>query len=173
MPKIKLLSEELINKIAAGEVIERPASVVKEIIENSIDANATKINITLEDSGKRLIRVQDNGEGMDKSDAINSVIRHATSKISNEDDLYSISTLGFRGEALASIAAVSELSIITKQNDGLEGFNLNLRGGEFISSNPAAADTGAIIEIKNIFFNTPARKKFLKTDAVELKHIIE
>jgi len=114
MPKIRLLSEELINKIAAGEVIERPASVVKELIENSIDAQATRITIELKDSGKELIRIQDNGEGMDKPDAINSVIRHATSKISSEEDLYSITTLGFRGEALASIAAVSELSIITK-----------------------------------------------------------
>ncbi|MFH1276700.1 MAG: DNA mismatch repair endonuclease MutL, partial [Candidatus Woesearchaeota archaeon] len=173
MSKINVLTEDLINKIAAGEVIERPASVVKELIENSLDALATKIIIDIEDSGKKLIRVRDNGEGMDETDAKQSVIRHATSKIKDVDDLFSINTLGFRGEALASIAAVSQLSIITKQKDKLEGFNLVIEGGKTISSGILAAETGTTIEIKNIFFNTPARKKFMKTDQVEIRHIIE
>ena len=173
MPKIKLLSEEIINKIAAGEVIERPASVVKELLENSIDAKATRIIIDLKDSGKELIRIRDNGEGMDQIDARNSILRHATSKLKQEEDLYSITTLGFRGEALASIAAVSNLSIITKQEKDLEGFHLDISAGEVVSSSQAAADTGTTIEVRNLFFNTPARKKFLKTDAVELKHIVD
>ena len=124
MSKINLLSEDLINKIAAGEVIERPASVVKEFIENSLDAGATRINIDIEDSGKRLIRVSDNGEGMDQEDAERSILRHATSKIKDDRDLFSIHTLGFRGEALASIAAVSHLTLITKPKDKLEGFQI-------------------------------------------------
>ena len=173
MPKIHLLSEELINKIAAGEVIERPASVVKELIENSLDAHATRITIQIEDSGKKLIRVIDNGEGMDEEDAKQSVLRHATSKILSSDDLFSISTLGFRGEALASIAAVSQLSITTKQKDKIEGFNLLIEGGKLLSTGIAAADVGTRIDIINLFYNTPARKKFLKTDQVEMKHIVD
>ncbi|MBT6774828.1 DNA mismatch repair endonuclease MutL, partial [Candidatus Woesearchaeota archaeon] len=173
MSKIKLLDEDLINKIAAGEVIERPASVVKELIENSLDAGATRINIEIKDSGKKLIKISDNGSGMSSEDAKKSIIRHATSKISNVDDLFAIQTLGFRGEALASIAAVSKMSIITKQKDELEAFNFVVEGGKEISSGALGAETGTIIEIVDIFFNTPARKKFLKTDSVELRHIVE
>src|SRR3989338_285447 len=173
MSKINVLSEELINKIAAGEVIERPASVVKELIENSLDAKATKISIEISDSGKKLIKIKDNGEGMDESDTQNSILRHATSKIKSSEDLFSIQTLGFRGEALASIAAVSKLSIITKQDEKLEGYNLVGEGGKIISTGILAAETGTTIEIRNLFFNTPARKKFLKTDQVELGHIID
>ena len=173
MSKIKLLDEDLINKIAAGEVIERPASVVKELIENSLDAGATRINIEIKDSGKKLIKISDNGSGMSSEDAKKSIIRHATSKISNVDDLFAIQTLGFRGEALASIAAVSKMSIITKQKDELEAFNFVVEGGKEISSGTLGAETGTIIEIVDIFFNTPARKKFLKTDSVELRHIVE
>lgn len=173
MPKIHLLSEDLINKIAAGEVIERPASIVKELIENSVDAGATKITIEVEDSGKKLIRVADNGEGMDTEDAEKSILRHATSKIKSDEDLYAIGTLGFRGEALASIAAVSQLTIITKKKEPLEGFILVINGGDIINSSIIAADPGTIMEVRNVFFNTPARKKFLKTDQVELRHIID
>lgn len=173
MSKIKILDEQLINKIAAGEVVERPSSVVKELIENSLDANATQITIEIEDSGKKLIRITDNGEGMSEVDCKNSLLRHATSKISHEDDLFAITTLGFRGEALASIAAVSQLSIITKQEGELEGFNLVVEGGSTISSGVVASEQGTTIEICNLFFNTPARKKFLKSDAVELRHIID
>lgn len=173
MPQINLLSEDLINKIAAGEVIERPASVAKELIENSLDAKATKIVIEIEDSGKRLIKVSDNGLGMDKDDARKSILRHATSKIRDEEDLFNINSLGFRGEALASIAAVSQLSLTTKQKGMLEGFNLIVKGGNIVSSGIMAAEEGTTVEVHNLFFNTPARKKFLKTDQVELRHIID
>ena len=172
MGSISLLSEDLINKIAAGEVIERPASVVKELVENALDADATEIKVEIKDSGKELIRVSDNGSGMDETDATNSILRHATSKLNSVEDLFRINTLGFRGEALASIAAVSQLSIITKQG-GVEGFNLVVEGGVVVSSGVLAAEKGTIIDVRNLFFNTPARKKFLKTDAVELRHIVD
>jgi len=173
MAKIHLLPEDLINKIAAGEVIERPASIIKELLENSLDAGATIITVEVEHSGQDLIKVKDNGEGMDELDAQNSVIRHATSKITDIDDLFSINTLGFRGEALSSIAAVSQFSLITKQKGKLEGFNLVIEGGIIISSGIVAAEQGTTIEARNLFYNTPARKKFLKTDQVELRHIID
>lgn len=173
MTKINVLPEELINKIAAGEVIERPASVVKELLENSLDAKATRIVVEVKDYGKRLIKVSDNGEGMDQEDALKSVLRHATSKIKDVNDLFAIQTLGFRGEALASIAAVSKLTLTTKQKSTLEGFSIMLEGGQIVNSGIVAAEKGTTIEIEELFFNTPARKKFLKTDAVELKHIVE
>ncbi len=173
MSKIVLLTEDLINKIAAGEVIERPASVVKELIENSLDAGATRMVIELEQSGKKRIKVCDNGEGMAPEDAKKSLLRHATSKIRSAEDLFNIKTLGFRGEALASIAAVSKLSLTTKQKEQLEGFNLVVEGGNIIASNISAAEQGTTIDVQNIFFNTPARNKFLKTDAVELRHCID
>ena len=173
MAKIHLLSEDIINKIAAGEVIERPASVVKELIENSLDAEATSLNIEIEEAGKKLIRVQDNGEGMDPEDAQASILRHATSKIITVDDLFAISSLGFRGEALASIAAVSQLSITTKKKESTEGFQLQVEAGQIKESSIHACDGGTTIEVKNLFFNTPARKKFLKSDTVEVKHIVD
>ena len=173
MSKIVLLSEDLINKIAAGEVIERPASVIKELLENSLDADATKITVELEESGKKRIKISDNGEGMTPEDAEKSILRHATSKIRSVEDLFSIKTLGFRGEALASIAAVSKLVITTKQKNGLEGFALHIEGGNIINRNVVASEQGTTIEVQDIFFNTPARKKFLKTDAVELKHCLD
>jgi DNA mismatch repair protein MutL len=173
MPKIKPLSEELINKIAAGEVIERPASVVKELIENALDAHATSIHIDISDCGKKLIRVTDNGEGMDEDDALQCLQRHATSKLTSDNDLFNITTLGFRGEALASIAAVSQLSLITKQEEEIQGFNIVVEGGREISKGVIAAQRGTIVEVRNLFFNTPARKKFMKTDAVELRHIVD
>ncbi|HLD72063.1 MAG TPA: DNA mismatch repair endonuclease MutL [Candidatus Nanoarchaeia archaeon] len=173
MSKINLLPEDLINKIAAGEVIERPASVVKELIENSLDAGASRVEIEIKDYGKELIKISDNGSGMDQEDAKKSVLRHATSKIQNTEDLFAIQTLGFRGEALASIAAVSMLSITTKRKDELGAFNLILEGGKIISEKIIGAEEGTTLEVKNLFFNTPARKKFLKTDAVELRHIMD
>jgi DNA mismatch repair protein MutL len=173
MPKIKVLSEDLINKIAAGEVIERPASVVKELIENSLDAGATRINIEIRDSGKKLIKISDNGFGMSSEDARNSILRHATSKINNVDDLFAIQTLGFRGEALASIAAVSKLSIITKQENDLEGYHLTVEGGKVTNAGITGAERGTSIQVEDLFFNTPARKKFMKTDSVELRHIVD
>ena len=173
MSKIVLLPEDLINKIAAGEVIERPASVIKELIENSLDARATKITVELEESGKKRIKITDNGEGMSPEDAEKSILRHATSKIRSAEDLFSIKTLGFRGEALASIAAVSKLSIITKQKETLEGFALGIEAGTIVDKKITAAEQGTTIDAHDIFFNTPARKKFLKTDAVELKHCLD
>ncbi|HLC97900.1 MAG TPA: DNA mismatch repair endonuclease MutL [Candidatus Nanoarchaeia archaeon] len=173
MGKIQLLPEEVINKIAAGEVVERPASIVKELIENSLDAGATEITIELEQAGKALLRVTDNGEGMDKEDAHKALERHATSKIRSADDLFSIHTLGFRGEALASIAAVSLLSLTTQQEDKIEGYCIAAIGGQNISKDSVAAEQGTIIEVKDLFFNTPARKKFLKSDAVELRHGVD
>lgn len=170
---IHLLSEDVINKIAAGEVIERPASVVKELIENSLDAHATQVLIEIESSGKELIRITDNGTGMSEEDARKSILRHATSKITSADDLFSINTLGFRGEALASIAAVSHFTLLTKQSASLAGFRLLVEGGTVLSSCLAASEQGTMIEVRDIFYNTPARKKFLKTDAVELRHIID
>ncbi|MFH1405613.1 MAG: DNA mismatch repair endonuclease MutL [Nanoarchaeota archaeon] len=173
MAKINLLSDDLINKIAAGEVIERPASVVKELVENSLDAGGSKIVVEVKDSGQKLIKVSDNGEGMSEEDARRSILRHATSKINSVDDLFNIKTLGFRGEALASIAAVSQLSLTTRQREEIEGFNFVVEGGDIISSGVAGAEQGTTIEVHNLFFNTPVRKKFLKTDAVELRHIVD
>ncbi len=173
MPIIHTLPEELINKIAAGEVIERPASIVKELIENSLDAKSTRIHIDIEDSGKALIRVSDNGEGMEKDDALRCTLRHATSKLHNEEELFAIQTLGFRGEALSSIAAVSEMCITTKRRGEVEAFRVLLQGGQIVSSGISAADSGTTMEVKNLFYNTPARKKFLKSDAVELGHIVD
>ena len=173
MPKINLLPEELINKIAAGEVIERPASVVKELIENSLDANATFIQIEIKDYGKELIKITDNGEGMDKEDLRLSIIPHATSKLKELNDLFSIQTLGFRGEALASIATISNLTITSTQKGKIGGYKLEVEGGAIMGLEPTAAEPGTIIEIKDLFFNTPARKKFLKTDSIELRHIID
>ena len=173
MSKIVLLPEDLINKIAAGEVIERPASVIKELLENSLDAGATKITVELEEYGKKRIKITDNGEGMSPEDAEKSILRHATSKIRSLEDLFSLKTLGFRGEALASIAAVSKLSIISKQKNILEGGALQIEGGRILNRSIAAAEPGTILEVQDLFFNTPARKKFLKTDAVELKHCLD
>src|SRR3989338_2956113 len=161
MPKIILLPEDLINKIAAGEVIERPASVIKELLENSLDAGATKITVELEESGKKRIKITDNGEGMFPENAEKSILRHASSKIRSVEGLFSIKTLGFRGEALASIAAVSKLSIITKQKDTIEGFSLQMEGGAIVEKSITAAERGTSISVQDIFFNTPARKKFL------------
>ncbi|MBT4538704.1 DNA mismatch repair endonuclease MutL [Candidatus Woesearchaeota archaeon] len=173
MQTIQQLTEDLINKIAAGEVIERPASVVKELVENALDAGATQITIDIKDSGKELIKITDNGHGMTEENAKMSILRHATSKISNATDLFNITTLGFRGEALASIAAISQLSIITKPSEQMEAFNIVIEGGNIISTGILAAEQGTTIEVRNLFFNTPARKKFLKSDSVELRHIID
>jgi len=146
---------------------------VKELIENSLDAGATKITIEIKEAGKELIKVADNGEGMEKEDAQNSILRHATSKIHSVDDLFSIHTLGFRGEALASIAAVSRLILTTRKDNIIEGTRLIIDGGVIKETKVAGCEKGTCTEVKELFFNTPARKKFLKTDAVELRHIID
>lgn len=172
MPLIKVLPVNLRNKIAAGEVVERPASVVKELIENAIDAESTEIKIEILHAGKRMIRVSDNGTGMDKEDAVLCFERHATSKIDKEADLFNIGTLGFRGEALPSIASVSKIKLITGIKGSDSGISIEMHGGEGKEVKDSSF-SGTSIEIKDLFFNTPARKKFLKTNNTELFHIID
>lgn len=172
MPSIQILPEELKNKISAGEVIERPASVVKELIENSIDAKGTEINIEILNGGKHFIRVSDNGIGMDKEDVLLCFQRHATSKLLKEEDLFNIKTLGFRGEALSSIASVSKMKIITGLKESNIGTSIELNGGNVIEIKEAIS-IGTTIEVRELFFNTPARKKFLKKNTTELYHIID
>lgn len=172
MPLIKVLPEELRNKIAAGEVIERPASVVKELIENSIDASSKEIKIEILKGGRGLIRVTDNGIGMDREDALVCIERHATSKLSREDDLFNIRTMGFRGEALPSIASVSKMRIITGVKGSDAGTMIDIYGGDVkeVRDYPAI---GTIVEVRDIFFNTPARRKFMRSESTETLHIIE
>lgn len=167
MGKIHVLQESISNKIAAGEVVERPASVVKELIENSIDAGATSITVEIKNGGISYIRVADNGCGMDSEDAKASFIRHATSKIAREEDLNGIRTLGFRGEALASIASVSEMEMQTKLKDSTLGTKVSINGGTFTYVGSTGCSDGTSIVVKNLFFNTPARLKFLKKESRE------
>lgn len=171
MSLIKLLNETLINQIAAGEVIERPASVVKELTENSIDAGAKNISIELKDGGRTFIKVVDDGKGMSREDLQMAVKRHATSKISEESDLWKIHTMGFRGEALASIAAVSKMTIKSRRNDDQSGTRLDLQGGDSFTLQDTAMNSGTHLEIFDLFFNTPARQNYLKKDSTELGHI--
>ncbi len=172
MPDITVLPPDLCNKIAAGEVVERPASVVKELVENALDAESTDIQVEVIHGGKRMIRVTDNGVGMDRDDALLCFRRHATSKIKEYDDLFNICTLGFRGEALPSIASVSKVKLITGLKGASAGVAVELIGGEMQEIKDAPG-SGTSLEIKDLFFNTPARKKFLKTDSTELIHIID
>jgi len=171
MGKIHRLPLDLANQIAAGEVVERPASVVKELLENAIDAGATRIVITVEAGGKRLIRVDDDGEGMDPDDARLAVERHATSKIRHADDLERIGTLGFRGEALPSIASVSRFTLRTRTRDRAAGFEVRIEGGGPASAAEAGAPVGTSIEVADLFYNLPARRKFLKSDAAEMAQV--
>ena len=171
MAKIQELSERLANQIAAGEVVERPASVVKELVENAIDAGSTQIDILVEEAGLRTIQVIDNGEGILADDVENAFKRHATSKIHNRDDLFRIRTLGFRGEALPSIASVSEMTLETANQEEKQGTYLSLKGGEVIEHRPAPLRQGTKITVSNLFFNTPARLKYVKTLHTELANI--
>jgi DNA mismatch repair protein MutL len=171
MGRIHVLSEHVANKIAAGEVVERPASVVKELIENSIDAGATRIRVNVEAGGKKLIEIVDNGSGMVADDALLAFERHATSKLKNPEDLLSIATLGFRGEALPSIAAVSRLLLETRSAGEASGTVVEIAGGRILKVEEAGLPPGTSIAIRDLFFNTPARKKFLKAESTELSHI--
>ena len=171
MPKIKILSADVANKIAAGEVVERPASVVKELIENAIDAGSTSIRIEIRAGGKRLIRVSDNGIGMAREDALLALERHATSKVNRIEDLERIHTFGFRGEALASIASVSQFELLTRTADALQGTKVDVEGGVFRSVQESGCSPGTHMSINNLFYNVPARLKFLKTDTTEMNHI--
>ena len=171
--KIQILSDEMASRIAAGEVVERPASAVKELIENSIDAGASEIFIWIERSGSALIRVTDNGEGMAPEDLALAVERHATSKLIESDDLFRIATLGFRGEALPSIGSIAKMTIVSRQATAATGHRLHVDGGKKDEVHAAAAALGTTIEIRDFFFNTPARRKFLKAPATELSHICD
>src|SRR5690349_13688542 len=171
MSKIRVLPDSLANKIAAGEVVERPASIVKELIENSIDAGARKVDVAVESGGRRLIRISDDGEGMSRGDAILAFERHATSKLKTSDDLEAITTLGFRGEALASIASVAKVRLRTQTADDMVGTEIEISGGRMLHVRDCAFSRGAEFEIRDLFFNVPARRKFLKSEATESYHI--
>jgi DNA mismatch repair protein MutL len=171
MGRIHVLSEQVANKIAAGEVVERPASVVKELLENSLDAGSTRVKIQIEAGGKKLIQIVDDGCGMVRDDALLAFERHATSKIKNAEDLLNISTLGFRGEALPSIASVSRLRLETRAPDQDSGTMIEIAGGKIFRVEEAGLPPGTSISVRDLFFNTPARKKFLKAESTELSHI--
>lgn len=170
---IKLLPDSVANQIAAGEVVQRPASVVKELMENSIDAGATHITLIVKDSGKTLIQVIDDGKGMSETDARMSLERHATSKISKAEDLFSIHTKGFRGEAIASIAAVSQMELKTQQEGSELGTEIFIEGSKITSQESTSMNSGTTILVKNLFFNIPARRNFLKSNSVEMRHITD
>jgi len=171
MGRIHVLSENVANKIAAGEVVERPASVAKELLENSLDAGATRIRVQVEAGGKKLIQITDNGCGMVRDDALLAFERHATSKIKNAEDLLSVATLGFRGEALPSIASVSRLRLETRAPDEASGTVVEINGGKMFKVEEAGLPAGTSIAVRDLFFNIPARKKFLKAESTELSHI--
>ena len=168
---IRILPPDISNKIAAGEVVERPASVVKELVENAVDAEGTNINVEIRAGGKRLISVSDNGGGMSREDALLAIERHATSKISTVEDLETIQTFGFRGEALPSIASVSQFELLTRTADAVEGTKISVEGGVVRSVQASGCSPGTHITANNLFYNVPARLKFLKSDATELNHI--
>jgi len=171
MGRIRILSDQVANQIAAGEVVERPASVVKELLENSLDAGATRIRIEVEGGGRKLIRIVDNGHGMVKDDALLAFERHATSKLRSSDDLLSIRTLGFRGEALPSIASVSRLTLETRATEDAAGTLVEIAGGNMLRVEDAGMPAGTTIAVHDLFYNTPARRKFLKSEQTELGHI--
>jgi len=169
---IKVLPPEVSNKIAAGEVVQRPASVVKELLDNAVDAGADHISVVLQNAGRTLIQVRDNGCGMSQADLSLCFLRHATSKLHSVDDLQNIRTLGFRGEAMASIASVSQITVTTKRVEDESGSSYEVHGGEEIGLSPAASDNGTSVTVRNLFYNVPARRAFLKTDATEFRHIL-
>lgn len=173
MSKIRILPEQLVNRIAAGEVVERPASVVKELLENSLDAGATEIDVEIEGCGTRLIRVMDNGEGMDEDDLLLCLERHGTSKLTANHDLSTIDTLGFRGEAIPSIASVSRMTITSRTPDSPLGTKVAVDYGKLVKVHATGCGRGTLFEIRNLFGNTPARRKFLRTSRTELAHIEE
>ncbi|HEX8721157.1 MAG TPA: DNA mismatch repair endonuclease MutL, partial [Pyrinomonadaceae bacterium] len=171
MSKIRVLSDHVANQIAAGEVVERPASVAKELVENSVDAGALRVEVDVEAGGRRLLRVSDDGEGMTRDDAVLAFERHATSKISSAEDLERVSTLGFRGEALASIASVARVELVTQREGEAEGTRVHIEGGRMRDVSPAARPRGTTIAVRDLFFNVPARRKFLRSEATESFHL--
>jgi DNA mismatch repair protein MutL len=169
--RVRVLPIHVANKIAAGEVVERPASVAKELIENAIDAGAKNIKVAISSGGRKLVSVQDDGSGMTRDDALLSLERQATSKILDVDDIERIDTLGFRGEAIPSIASVSRFTLTTRRRDSDEGFSLHVNAGSLDATGPAGCPPGTIVEVKDLFCNVPARRKFLKSDATEESHV--
>ena len=167
MPKILQLSPHIANLIAAGEVVERPASVVKELLENAVDAGASKVTIEIKNGGMTYLRVTDNGCGMSAEDARTAFLRHATSKLRTAEDLAAIGTLGFRGEALAAIASVSRIDLMTKTPGSISGTSLTLEAGKITDEDEVGCPDGTTIIIRDLFYNTPARMKFMKSDSVE------
>src|SRR6218665_895928 len=170
---IQLLPDSVANQIAAGEVVQRPASAVKELLENSIDAGADKIQLVIKDAGKALIQIVDNGCGMSVTDARMCFERHATSKVKKAEDLFAIRTMGFRGEAMASIAAISQVEMKTRRHEDETGTCITIEGAQVTAQEPVATSPGTQISIKNLFFNTPARRNFLKSNPVEMRHILD
>ncbi|NCF20752.1 MAG: DNA mismatch repair protein MutL, partial [Haliea sp.] len=175
MPKIHILSSRLANQIAAGEVVERPASVVKEVLENSLDAGATRVDIEVEAGGGKLIRIRDNGAGIPADELPLALARHATSKIESLEDLERVGSLGFRGEALASIGSVSRLTLTSNTDDSSsEGASAECEGRDMeVQVKPAPHPRGTTVEVRDLFFNTPARRKFLRTEKTEFNHLEE
>jgi len=174
MPRIRELPPQLVNQIAAGEVVERPASVVKELVENALDAGATRIEVEVEEGGVRLVRVRDDGHGMAPDDLVLAVGRHATSKIASLEDLERVATLGFRGEALPSIGSVAQLTITTRAEGAAAGSRLAGDGhGRFAPVAPAPHPRGSTVEVRELFFNVPARRKFLRTPRTEYEHVLD
>ena len=171
MGRIRILSDQVANQIAAGEVVERPASVVKELLENSLDAGATRIRVEVEAGGRKLIRIADNGQGMGRDDALLAFERHATSKLRSSDDLLSIATLGFRGEALPSIASVARVSLETRVAEDEVGTVMEIAGGNLLRVEDGGLPAGTTIAVRDLFFNTPARRKFLRSEQTELGHV--
>ena len=173
MSKIHLLTEHVCNKIAAGEVVERPSSVVKELVENALDAGSNKISVLVEKAGRKLIQVRDNGEGMDEDDALLCFESHATSKIRNEEDIYAISSFGFRGEAIPSIASVSRFTLRTRRKEAAAGSEITVHAGKFISNVPAGCAPGTEVTVRDLFYNLPVRRKFMRSEATEERHILD
>ena len=171
--RIQPLSPSLVNRIAAGEVIERPAAVVKELVENAIDAGATQVQVDAEDGGQALIRVVDDGGGIEVGDLPLAFAPHATSKLSDDEDLFRIATMGFRGEALASIGSVSHARILSRVHGSPAGYEITNRGGATSDAQAAASNVGTTVEVRNLFYNTPARRKFIKAAGTEYGHIAE
>src|ERR1700723_1370414 len=171
MGRIHILADQVANQIAAGEVVDRPASVVKELLENALDAGANRIRVEVEAGGRRLIRIADDGHGMNRDDALLAFERHATSKLRTADDLLSIATLGFRGEALPSIASVARVSLETATGEDASGTRIEIAGGRILHVDDAARPRGTTIAVADLFFNTPARRKFLRAETTELAHV--
>ncbi len=169
---IQLLPDNVANQIAAGEVIQRPASVIKELVENAVDAGAKTVNVLVIDAGRTLIQVADDGKGMSDTDARIAFERHSTSKIRNAEDLFALTTMGFRGEALASIAAVAQIELTTRRPEDEVGTMLTISGSKHIVQEPCACSAGSNFKVENLFFNVPARRKFLKSNTTELNNII-